>query len=143
MVVLAVRALVFVGLEWVAGGRVGRRSVLVEEFLECGHGLHLEFDEVIQFLAILGADGVDKFCSGFKDKINVVTSERCDSAHVICNAIAGGLGSEFASVVLCKPLYNEWAKLGESLVAFGFGFPFSDGGLKVSVHLTADLKSAR
>ena len=50
MVALAVRALVFAGLAWVAGGSGGGHSVLVEEFLECGQGLHLEFDEVIQLL---------------------------------------------------------------------------------------------
>ena len=54
MVALAVRALVFVGLAWVAGDSGGGHSVLVEEFLECGQGLHLEFDEVIQFFVILG-----------------------------------------------------------------------------------------
>ena len=53
MVVLAVRALVFVGLACVAGGSGGRRSVLVEEFLEYGQGLCLEFDEVIHFFVVL------------------------------------------------------------------------------------------
>ena len=48
--VLAVRALVFVGFACVARGSGGGHSVLVEEFLECGQGLHLEFDEVIQLL---------------------------------------------------------------------------------------------
>ena len=41
MVALAVRALVLVGLAWVAGGSGGRRSGLVEECLECGQCLHL------------------------------------------------------------------------------------------------------
>ena len=50
MVVLAVRALVFVGLACVAGDSGGGHSVLVEEFLECSQSLHLEFDEVVQFL---------------------------------------------------------------------------------------------
>ena len=47
----------------------------MEEFLEHGQGLHLEFDEVIQFFVVLGADGIDKFCSGFKDKIGGVVGE--------------------------------------------------------------------
>ena len=46
------------------------------------------------------------------------------------HAIAGGLGGEFASVVLGELFYDEWAKLGESLVALGFGFPFLDGGIE-------------
>ena len=47
---------------------------------------------------------------------------------MICDAIAGGLGCEFA--VLGELSYNKWTKLGESLVALGFGFPFLDGGVK-------------
>ena len=56
--------------------------------------------------------------------------ERCDGVHMICNAIAGGLGGEFACGGLGELFYDEWAKLGESLVALGFGFPFLDGGVK-------------
>ena len=56
--------------------------------------------------------------------------ERSDGVNVICDAIAGGLGSEFVGVVLGKLFYNEWAKHGESLVALRFGFPFSNGGVK-------------
>ena len=52
--------------------------------------------------------------------------ERCDDVHVICDAKAGSLGGEFASVVLGELFYDEWVKLGESLVALGFGFPFSN-----------------
>ena len=65
MVALAVRALVFVGLVYVVRESGGGRSVLVEEFLECGQGLRLEFDEVVQFLVVLGADGIAESCSGF------------------------------------------------------------------------------
>ena len=78
MVALAVRALVLVGLAWVAGGSGGGRSVLVEEFLECSQSLCLEFDEVVQFLVVLGTDGIDKFCSDYKDKIDGVMGERCE-----------------------------------------------------------------
>ncbi len=60
MVALAVRALVFVGLAWVAGDSGGGHSVLVEEFLGCGQSLHLEFDEAVQFFIVLGADGIDE-----------------------------------------------------------------------------------
>ena len=91
----------------------------------------------------MGADGVDEFCSGFEDKIGCVVGERCDGVHVICDAIAGSLGGEFACGGLGELFYNEWAKFGESLVALGFGFPFLDGRSKVPVHLTAALKSAR
>ncbi len=91
---LAVRSLVFASLAWVAGGHGGGRSVLVEEFLKCDQGLHLEFDEVIQFFVVLGTDGIDKFCSGFKDKIGGVGIERRDGVHVICNTIGGSLGGE-------------------------------------------------
>ena len=129
MVVLAVRASVFTGLAGVAGGS-GGWVVLVEEFLKCSQGLCLEFDEFIQFLVILGADGVDKFCSGFKDEIGHVIGERCGSVHVICDAIAGSLGGEFACGGLRELFYNEWAKFGESLVSLGFGFPFLDGGVE-------------
>ena len=130
MVALAVGALVFAGLACVAGGSGGRHSVLVEEFLECSQGLHLEFDEVIEFFVVLGTDGIDKFCSGCQDKIGGVVGERCGCVHMIFDAIAGGLASEFASVVLGELSYDEWAKLGESLVALGFGFPFLDGGVE-------------
>ena len=67
----------------------------MEEFLECGQGLHLEFDKVVQFLVVLGADSIDKFCSGFEDEIGRVIGERCDGVHVLCNAITGSLSSEF------------------------------------------------
>ena len=39
MGVLVVRALVFVGLVWVAEGSGGGRSVLVVEILECSFGM--------------------------------------------------------------------------------------------------------
>ena len=78
----------------------------------------------------MGTDGIDKFCSGFKDKIGHVIGERCSSVHVICDAIAGSLGGEFACGGLRELLYNEWAKFGESLVTLRFGFPFLDGGVK-------------
>ena len=80
---------------------------MVEEFLECGQGLHLEFDEVIHFFIVLGANSIDKFCSGFKDKIGSVMGERCDGVHMICDAIAGSLGSEFACGGLGELFYNE------------------------------------
>ena len=127
MVVLAVRALVFAWLAWVAGGSGGKRSVLVEEFLECSQGLHQEFDEVVQFLVILGTDGINKFCGGFKYKIRRVSSERCDHVHVIRNAIPSGLSGEFASCSLGELFYNEWAKSDKSLAGLWIGFPLADG----------------
>ena len=59
-----------------------------------------QFDEVIQIFATLGADSIDKFCSGFKDEIGSVMGKRCDGVDVICDTITGNLGSEFACVVL-------------------------------------------
>ena len=47
MMVLAARALVFVGLVGIAGGSGDGWSVLVEDFFESGQSLRLEFDEVI------------------------------------------------------------------------------------------------
>ena len=44
----------------------------MEEYLECSQDLCLEFDEVIQFFVSLSTDSIDKFCSGFKDKIGGV-----------------------------------------------------------------------
>ncbi len=35
---------------------------------------------------------------------------------------------------------NEWMKFGESLVAPGFGFPFSDDWVVGPEHMTAALK---
>ena len=56
--------------------------------------------------------------------------DRCDSVHVICNAVASSLGGEFACGGLGELFYDKWAKFGESLVALGSGFPFSDGKVK-------------
>jgi hypothetical protein len=127
MVVLAVRALVSVWVAGVAGGSGAGRIVLVEEFLECGQGLRLEFDEVIQFLVILGADGNDKFCSGFEDEIGSVIGKRCDGVRVICNAITGILRGDFACGSFGELFHNEWAEVGKSLITRGFCFPFLDG----------------
>ena len=69
--------------------------------------------------------------------------KRCDDVHVICDAIAGGLGGEFASVVLGELSYNEWAKLGESLVTLGFGFPFLDGRVEGARTFDSASKRAR
>ena len=124
---LALRALVFARVAGVAGGSSAGRIVLVEEFLECGHGLCLEFDEVVQFLVILSADGVDKFCSDFEDEIGSVIDERCDGVHVIRKAITGSLSGDFACGSFGELFHNEWAEVGESLVTLGFCFPFSDG----------------
>ena len=46
---LAVRTLVFAVLTGNAGGGETWRVVLVEEFLESGQCLGLEFDEVVEF----------------------------------------------------------------------------------------------
>jgi hypothetical protein len=47
MVAIAVTALVCARVAGVSRGSGAGRIVLVEEFLECGQGLSLEFDEVI------------------------------------------------------------------------------------------------
>ena len=111
----------------VAGGSGAGCIVLVEEFLECVQGLRLEFDEVIQFLVVLGTDGVDKFCSGFKEEIGSVIGQRCDVVHVIRNAITGSLSGDFACGSFGKLFHNEWVEVGKSLVTLEFCFPFSDG----------------
>ena len=61
-----------------------------------------QFDEVIQIFATLGADSIDKFCSGVKDEIGSVMGKRCDGVDVICDAITGDLGSEFACVLFLE-----------------------------------------
>ena len=54
----------------------------------------------------------------------------CYGVHIICNAIVSSLGGELACGDLGELFHNEWAKFGDRLVALGFGFPFSDGGVK-------------
>ena len=50
-----------VGARVGVGGRIG----LGKEFLDGGQCFCLNFDEVIQFLVILGGHSIGKFCSGF------------------------------------------------------------------------------
>ena len=74
MVLLAMRALVYayweIGTEVGVGGRIG----LCEEFLEGVQHLHFQFDEVLQFLIILGGHCIDKLCSGLENMIRCVIS---------------------------------------------------------------------
>ena len=75
MVVLAVRALDFVGLTGIAGSSGAVRSGFVEEFLESSQSLCLEFDEIGEFLVVLRTDSIDEFCSDFENEIGHVGSE--------------------------------------------------------------------
>ena len=66
---LAVRTFVFVVLMGNAEGGRTWWGGLVEEFLESGQCLDLEFDEVVEFFVVLHTDGIDKFCSGLRTSL--------------------------------------------------------------------------
>jgi hypothetical protein len=110
VVVLAVRAFGFAGLAGSAGGGGAGWVVLVEEFLESGQSLCLEFDEIVEFLVVLHTDGIDEFCSGFENEIGRVGGERSDGIDMVSNTIAGHLHGECVRGSLGEFLHDEWAK---------------------------------
>ena len=120
------RTFVFAGL----AGCGTRWIVLVEEFLESGQCLRLEFDEVVEFSVVLRTYGIDEFCSGLENKVGRVSSERSDSIDVVSDAVACRLRGEFARGSFREFLHDERAKFVKCLITLGFGFPFSDGGVK-------------
>ena len=91
----------------------------------------------------MGADSVDKFCSGFEDKIGHVIGERCDGVHRIRNALIGSLSGDFAWGSFGELFHNECAEVGKSLVTLGFCFPFLDGWVKGACAYYSSLENSK
>ena len=60
--------------------------------------------------------------------------ERCDGVHVICDAIAGGLGGEFVSVVLGELIYANGPNLVKVWSLLGLASHSRMAGSTVPVH---------